>query len=407
MKSKLFLTMGLAALLWCPLAIAAEGDDCIDPPPPGQDDPNQDRSDNPAKGAARVDVVFVLDTTGSMGSLIEGAKLKVWSISEAILNGVPAPQVRIGLVGYRDVGDTYVTKCFDFSDDMDEVYKNLLGFKANGGGDGPEHVNRALTEAVKHMSWDKNKETLRLIFLVGDAPPHVDYEDGYDYKEAAKLAVLGDICINTIQCGGDGDARKYWTEIAKLGGGSYAAILQSGGMRHIETPYDEKIAALSTKLHGTSVAFDRDEALKEAEGKGGLVGGMSAPGSAGRAGYMAAKLEALPADGPAPARAKAMGFSGEWDLISAVEGGKKLKDVEEDELPEELKKMTGEERETFVAEKIEERKKISGEMAELSKQRGEFIKKKLAEDKDGVKDSFDAKVVDMIRASAEAKGIKY
>ena len=71
-----------------------------------------------------VDVVFVLDSTGSMGGLIEGAKEKIWSIANAVIAQKPAPAVRIGLLSYRDRGDEYVTRRFDLTDDIDEVFKN-------------------------------------------------------------------------------------------------------------------------------------------------------------------------------------------------------------------------------------------------------------------------------------------
>src|SRR4029450_13716652 len=57
-----------------------------------------------------VEVVFCLDTTGSMSGLIEGAKQKIWSISNQIISAKPTPSVRMALVGYRDRGDDYVTK---------------------------------------------------------------------------------------------------------------------------------------------------------------------------------------------------------------------------------------------------------------------------------------------------------
>src|SRR2546422_5427869 len=57
--------------------------------------------------APRVEVAFVLDTTGSMGGLIDGAKRKIWSIARRIGEGRPRPDLRIALVGYRDLGDEY------------------------------------------------------------------------------------------------------------------------------------------------------------------------------------------------------------------------------------------------------------------------------------------------------------
>src|SRR6266536_3128727 len=76
--------------------------------------------------APRVEVAFVLDTTGSMGGLIDGAKRKIWSIARRIGEGRPRPDLRIALVGYRDLGDEYVTRVHDFSRDMDEVHERLM-----------------------------------------------------------------------------------------------------------------------------------------------------------------------------------------------------------------------------------------------------------------------------------------
>ena len=89
---------------------------------------------NAAAGRPRVEAVFVLDSTGSMGGLIEGAKQKIWSIANGIVGRSPAPEVRIGLVSYRDRGDEYVTRRFDLTEDIDAVFGNLQSFRADGGG---------------------------------------------------------------------------------------------------------------------------------------------------------------------------------------------------------------------------------------------------------------------------------
>src|ERR1700738_5410586 len=82
-----------------------------------------------------VEVAFVLDTTGSMGGLIEGAKRKIWSIATAIVDSNPDAEIRMGLVAYRDIGDDYVTRTFDLTTDTQELYANLLEVRAHGGGD--------------------------------------------------------------------------------------------------------------------------------------------------------------------------------------------------------------------------------------------------------------------------------
>jgi Mg-chelatase subunit ChlD len=194
------------------------------------------QTEKPEEKRPVVEVVFVLDTTGSMSGLIEGAKQKIWSIVNHIADGEPTPDIKVGIVGYRDKGDKYVTKLVDLSDDLDEIFKKLKGFKARGGGDTPESVNQGLYEAVTKVSWSTDDKTLRVIFLVGDCPPHMDYKDDVKYQETCKKAVKKDIIINTVQCGSHGATTPIWQEIAKLGEGVYVQIAQSGGMVAVSTP---------------------------------------------------------------------------------------------------------------------------------------------------------------------------
>src|SRR5215831_6402208 len=83
-----------------------------------------------ATGKPVVEVAFVLDTTGSMGPLIEAAKRKIWSIATAIVDANPDAEVRMGLVAYRDIGDDYVTKTFPLTKDIQDLYANLLELRA-------------------------------------------------------------------------------------------------------------------------------------------------------------------------------------------------------------------------------------------------------------------------------------
>ena len=105
---------------------------------------------SPALAEPAVEVV-VLDTTGSMGGLIEGAKRKIWSIATAIVDSNPDADIRMGLVAYRDIGDDYVTKKIELTTDIQDLYANLLETRARGGGDWPESVNEALDVAVNKL----------------------------------------------------------------------------------------------------------------------------------------------------------------------------------------------------------------------------------------------------------------
>jgi hypothetical protein len=135
-----------------------------------------------------VEVAFVLDTTGSMGALIDGAKRKIWSIATAIVDSNPDADIRMGLIAYRDIGDDYVTQKVDLTPDIQDLYARLLELKARGGGDWPESVNEALDVAVNKLQWTSGGDVRRIVFLVGDAPPHMDYAQDTKYPVTLKLA---------------------------------------------------------------------------------------------------------------------------------------------------------------------------------------------------------------------------
>ena len=164
-----------------------------------------------------VEVAFVLDTTGSMGGLIEGAKRKIWSIATAIVDANPDAEIRMGLVAYRDIGDEYVTKTFPLTKDIQDLYANLLELKARGGGDWPESVNEALHVGVTKLSWTQGAEICRIMFLVGDAPPHMDYAQDVKYPEVMRMARERGIVVNAVQAGGARDTERVWREIAQIG----------------------------------------------------------------------------------------------------------------------------------------------------------------------------------------------
>src|SRR5215208_7213321 len=91
-----------------------------------------EKAAKPKADKPKVEVVFCLDTTGSMGGLIDGAKAKIWAICNQIAGGKPTPDLKVGLVAYRDKGDEYVTKVFDLTDDLDAIPTHLKTFKADG-----------------------------------------------------------------------------------------------------------------------------------------------------------------------------------------------------------------------------------------------------------------------------------
>src|SRR4030095_619787 len=104
-----------------------------------------------------LEMVFVLDTPGSMGGLIEGAKQRIWGIINEVMQRPSKPRVRVGLVAYRDNGDEYVTKTLPITEDLDKAYTTLMDYRADGGGDTPENVRKALADGVKNAGWSDTK----------------------------------------------------------------------------------------------------------------------------------------------------------------------------------------------------------------------------------------------------------
>src|SRR5262245_5541899 len=236
----------------------------------------------------RVEVVFCLDTTGSMSGLIDAAKKKIWSISNQIAAGKPTPAVKVGLVAYRDRGDSFVTKVFDLSDDLDAIHGHLMGFRADEGGDEPESVNQALYDAVHKITWSKDKKVLRMIFLVGDAPPHMDYPDDVKYPDTCKEAVKRDIIINSVLCGSSGTAKDHWLKICRLAEGSSVQIEADGGpVVAIATRFDRELAEIIVKFSDTTLVYG-DSAAKATVTSGlGASYRLPAGPAASRAGFLA------------------------------------------------------------------------------------------------------------------------
>jgi Mg-chelatase subunit ChlD len=330
-----------------------------------------------------VEVTFCLDTTGSMNGLIEGAKLKIWGICNQILNGRPMPLLKVGLVAFRDKGDDYVTKVYDLRDDLDEVYADVQTFTAAGGNDTPEAVNQALDDAVNKIKWSTDKKTLRIVFLVGDAPPHMDYPDDVKYPITCARAVDRGILINTIQCGNDPDCTKYWKDIAEKANGSYVAIPQRGGVRDVHTPFDKRLGEINAELaRGTLLFGDptkRDADAKKAQ----LAQSLPLEVAADRAGYLAKE-----------------GKVASYDLLDVVRLGKvKLESLRSEELPPGMRKMTLKEQREHLDKVGEQRGKLLREAAALDRQRGAYIAKELQKNKD----SFDSQVLDMLRKQAHRR----
>ncbi len=346
----------------------------------------------PANAAPpRIEVCFVLDTTGSMGGLIEGAKLKIWSIANQMVSAKPAPQLRIALLGYRDRGDEYIVRRYDLSEDIDAVYANLQKFQAGGGGDTPESVNQALDEAVNKITWSPDRIVLKIVFLVGDSPPHMDYQDDVKYQVTCAAAMKKDLIINTVQCGANSDTTRIWEDIANLAEGKSVAIGQSGDMQVVSTPTDGELSALNVAMGRTLTPYGAVLNQKAVLAKQVASEIAAAPAAADRLAYNASTGRAVQGGG---------------DLVDDLKEKRiALTEIKKEELPTPMQKMTMEQQQAFLKAKVEERQKIQTRINELLKLRQIYLQDQMR--RQAGKGSFDEQVRAMIVEQANKKGIQY
>ena len=151
-----------------------------------QNDPGiNDKPLNNNMGTTGTDVVFVLDTTGSMSLYIDQMKTFIRNYSSKIkeMNG------RVGLVVYRDAGDEYTAKkVSDLQSDTTDLLNQLDRVTVDGGGDDPEAALHASMVAMNEMKWQKG--ATKAIILLTDAGYHEpDKVDGSTLAAVAKRSL--------------------------------------------------------------------------------------------------------------------------------------------------------------------------------------------------------------------------
>lgn len=332
--------------------------------------------DKPAGEQQLIDVVFALDTTGSMGGLLDGAKRTIFSIATHIKETNGNASLRIGLVAYRDIHDDYVTRVYPMTEDIDSIFADMTQLTAGGGGDLPEHVNKALSDVLA-MPW--RDKAAKMVFLVGDAPP-APRGDAPDADTLAAQAAARQITINTVRCGGNGQTEVAWQQIAALAGGEYSSIAQDGGVREIATPYDAEMAALSRRIDESTIIYG-DEGDRTRYGrKMAAAAAAPAPTAAARADYYV--------------KAKPGKSRDDKDLIGGLAEGKmSMSDLEVEKLPEDLRAMNEADRAAQIKAKAEERNRLQGQLKELTTKRREYLAKEAAASGGaGAGSGFDAEV---------------
>lgn len=224
----------------------------------------------PAPPRARLDLVFMIDATGSMGDEIDKLKATLRSIVAEVSALPSRPDLCLGLVAYRDRGDAFLLRSHDLTHDVGGFLRDALyPLHAGGGGDYPEAMNEALHETVHRISWRGDGAT-RLVVLLADAPPHLDY--GAPHYDDDMLAALGK-GIKVLSVGASGLDRQgefIQRQIAQYTGGrfvflTYAQAHDPASGPGRETVHDVKNYSVDT-LDRLIVRLVSEELAKLASG---------------------------------------------------------------------------------------------------------------------------------------------
>jgi hypothetical protein len=197
---------------------------------PSTDEEHADAQKAFAQPAPRekLDVSLVIDTTGSMGDEIRYLQKEFLALSEAIEEKYPNAEQRWSLVLYRDMGDEYVTRWFDFREDAMDFRDKLGAQSAGGGGDFPEAPDAALA-AMAELAWRTDDNVARLAFWVADAPHHDDKAE--DMLKAIRGArELGVHLYPVASSGVDELTEVTMRSAAQLTGGRYLFLTDDSGV---------------------------------------------------------------------------------------------------------------------------------------------------------------------------------
>ncbi len=183
----------------------------------------------------KLDLMFVIDTTGSMGDEISYLQAELKDVINRVKNDNANIPTNLSVNFYRDLGDDYVVRSNPFSDNIDEQLSYLSREFASGGGDYEEAVEQALNDAVYYHDW--SEDSTKLLFLVLDAPPHntaeIKQELANTLKEAAKLGIR---IIPVASSGVDKDTEFLLRTFSMVTGGTYTFLTNHSGIgnSHIE-----------------------------------------------------------------------------------------------------------------------------------------------------------------------------
>lgn len=385
------LALALAAG-WCVTIGTASGQATPAPATPAE-------AATPATSAAKpVDIAICLDTSGSMDGLIDAARQKLWGIVSDLATAKPRPALRVALLSFGNDGyeaeSGWVRVLVPFTTDLDEVSKQLFALTTNGG---TEFVGRVVNKAATDLDWTSDPGAMKLIIVAGNEG--ADQDQQVTYQTACGSAIGKGIMVNAIYCGDANDSiAPAWRDVAKLADGEFAAIDQNSN-EVIPTPHDSKLADLSAALNRTYVAYGP-------QGTAGMENqSRQDANTAGAAPSAAAQRASM--------KASTLYTNRHWDLVDAVLTGEAkdrldLSTVKDEDLPEDLRKLTLAQRKAHLETMMKERDTLRAQIAAETKARDAFLEAKRQEAAAAAgRADFESALRAAVRKQAEKKGFHF
>lgn len=197
--------------------------------------------DAPVRAAETLDLMFVIDTTGSMGDELSYLQAELEDVIRSVSDAHPNTRIRLSVNFYRDKGDAYLVLPFDFTENIRQSLADLAAQSAAGGGDNPEAVDVALANALNEHDWAEG--SVRLCYLVCDAPPHSNQLNVVTQlqKLLPAFAANGVHLIPVASSGVDTEAEYFLRTAAALTGGTYTFLTNDSGIGgdHLEPTIGE------------------------------------------------------------------------------------------------------------------------------------------------------------------------